>query len=199
MATADEGNPLLLRPSKVDYTSPFFLPGRPAPPIWHPVPVVSASFTQGAYGAAAGLFFSAVQNAVQSHNKGFMGVFTRSGGTIGLFAALPFVYTFVDGTMQNVRERASTDGINGAAAGCAAGFLGGLSQRSLTKAFASCAFLGGAVATFELSGSSFGGEMNKDGRRKTPEEQLEERESLPAAEERRRREIKESLRAVMSK
>ena len=36
--------------------------------------------------AGAGLFVSAIQNSVQSHNKGALGVFTRTGSTIALFS-----------------------------------------------------------------------------------------------------------------
>jgi hypothetical protein len=46
---------------------------------------LGAAFTVGLQSAAVGLFVSAAQNSLQSHNKGAMGVFTRTGGTIGLF------------------------------------------------------------------------------------------------------------------
>jgi hypothetical protein len=46
---------------------------------------LGAGFTVGLQSAAVGLFVSAVQNSLHSHNKGAMGVFTRTGGTIGLF------------------------------------------------------------------------------------------------------------------
>ena len=42
--------------------------------------------TAGAVSAGAGLFVSAFQNSVQTHNKGALGVFTRTGSTIALFS-----------------------------------------------------------------------------------------------------------------
>lgn len=36
--------------------------------------------------AGAGLLVSAIQNSVQTHNKGALGVFTRTGSTIALFS-----------------------------------------------------------------------------------------------------------------
>lgn len=42
--------------------------------------------TSGAFSAGAGLLVSAIQNSVQTHNKGALGVFTRTGSTIALFS-----------------------------------------------------------------------------------------------------------------
>lgn len=39
--------------------------------------------------AGAGLLVSAIQNSVQTHNKGALGVFTRTGSTIALFSEYP--------------------------------------------------------------------------------------------------------------
>ena len=44
-----------------------------------------------AKGAGAGLLVSSVQNALDSHSRGAMGVLTRSGSTIGLFGA-PYLF-----------------------------------------------------------------------------------------------------------
>lgn len=41
--------------------------------------------TSASVGAGAGLLVSAVRNGLQTHNKGAMGVFTRSGSTIAIF------------------------------------------------------------------------------------------------------------------
>jgi len=40
---------------------------------------------------AVGFFVSSLQNALQTHNYGAMGVFTRTGSTIGFFGMLSFV------------------------------------------------------------------------------------------------------------
>lgn len=43
-----------------------------------------------AKGAGAGLLVSAVQNALDSHKRGAVGVVTRTGGTVGLFGECEF-------------------------------------------------------------------------------------------------------------
>lgn len=50
-------------------------------------PTIKYAATVGAQAAVVGAVVSAIQNALGSHNKGAMGVFTRTGGTIGLFGA----------------------------------------------------------------------------------------------------------------
>ena len=42
--------------------------------------------SSGAVSAGAGLLVSAIQNSIQTHNKGALGVFTRTGSTIALFS-----------------------------------------------------------------------------------------------------------------
>ena len=49
--------------------------------------VVALAAQMGLYTGGVGLFISAIQNALTSHNRGAMGVFTRTGGTIGFFGA----------------------------------------------------------------------------------------------------------------
>lgn len=73
--------------------------------------------------AAAGVFVSAIQNSISSHDKGAMGVFTRSGSTIGLFAAMGGIFALTDSFVANAREK--SDAYNGAAGGCAAGLVAG--------------------------------------------------------------------------
>lgn len=47
---------------------------------------IADGMTSGAASAGAGLLVSAIQNSVQTHNKGALGVFTRTGSTIALFS-----------------------------------------------------------------------------------------------------------------
>jgi len=76
--------------------------------------------------AAAGLIVSAVQNSVSKHDKGAMGIFTRSGSTIALFTAMGGIFAYTDAAVSNVREK--NDAFNGAAGGCAAGLVAGASS-----------------------------------------------------------------------
>ncbi|KAI0832206.1 hypothetical protein F5Y06DRAFT_190383 [Hypoxylon sp. FL0890] len=59
-------------------------------------------------GAGAGLITSAVQNSLAKRNVGAWGVFTRTGGTIGLFTAVGAVFTFSEAAAANLREKDDT-------------------------------------------------------------------------------------------
>lgn len=52
---------------------------------YEPKPSLELAGYAAAKGAGAGLLVSAVQNALDSHSRGAMGVLTRTGGTVGLF------------------------------------------------------------------------------------------------------------------
>lgn len=60
-----------------------------------------------------GTFVSAIQNSLHKHNEGARGVFTRTGGTIGLFTAMGAGFTLVDSSVANFRE--TDDAWNGVA------------------------------------------------------------------------------------
>lgn len=67
----------------------------------------------GLQSALVGTFVSAIQNSLHKHNEGAKGVFTRTGGTIGLFTAMGAGFTLVDSTVANFRE--TDDAWNGVA------------------------------------------------------------------------------------
>lgn len=48
---------------------------------------VNEAFNAAAASAAVGLLVSAVQNSLQKHKAGAMGIFSRTGGTIAIFSA----------------------------------------------------------------------------------------------------------------
>lgn len=80
---------------------------------------------QGAIGGSGvGLVVSTVRNALETHNKGAMGVFTRTGSTISLFAAVGATFAFTEAAVSNVRG--DQDAISSAAGGCAAGSIVGV-------------------------------------------------------------------------
>lgn len=47
-------------------------------------PVADAA-KMGLITGGVGVFISTIQNALSSHNRGALGIFTRTGGTIGIF------------------------------------------------------------------------------------------------------------------
>ncbi|KAJ1311664.1 hypothetical protein OPQ81_010139 [Rhizoctonia solani] len=102
-----------------------------------------------------GTLVSAVQNALDHHNRGAAGILTRTGGTIGFFTAMGATFAFTEAAVANQRQ--TDDSLNGAAGGCAAGLLAGLRARSIPMAFASCAVIGTLVASFDAAGRSLTG------------------------------------------
>jgi len=56
-------------------------------PIYEHKSPVSSAASVALKAGAVGFFVSSLQNALQQHNYGAMGVFTRTGGTIGFFGA----------------------------------------------------------------------------------------------------------------
>lgn len=64
-----------------------------------PVSAWSTALTYGVKGSALGFGVSAFQNAISRHNYGAVGVFTRSGSTIGMMGmscnSLCFVLVFL--------------------------------------------------------------------------------------------------------
>ena len=113
--------------------------------IYDPKPSLRYASAVGLQAAVVGTFVSAIQNALGSHSRGAAGFFTRTGGTIGFFGthsglyalgnrgidtfnsnlgAIGATFAFTDAAVANYREK--DDALNGAAGGCAAGFLAGL-------------------------------------------------------------------------
>ncbi|KAF9651857.1 hypothetical protein BDM02DRAFT_3154024 [Thelephora ganbajun] len=110
----------------------------------------------GIQAAGVGALVSAIQNALNSHKYGAAGVLTRTGGTIGFFGAMGATFALTESVVANTREK--DDALNGAAGGCAAGFLAGIRARSLPAAVIGCTVLGAAVGTFDYGGKNIAGE-----------------------------------------
>ncbi|OBZ78877.1 NADH-ubiquinone oxidoreductase 21 subunit, partial [Grifola frondosa] len=134
--------------------------GSPELLTYDPKPSLQYASQIGLYSAGVGLFASTIQNALSSHSSGAMGFLTRSGGTIGFFAAMGATFAFTEAVVANQREK--DDALNGAAGGCAAGFLAGIRARSIPVAIASCAVLGAAVGTFDYGGKRLIGEPARE-------------------------------------
>ncbi|CCL99017.1 uncharacterized protein FIBRA_01026 [Fibroporia radiculosa] len=131
---------------------------------YSPKPSLEYASVVGLQAAGVGALVSAVQNALGSHSSGAAGFITRTGGTIGIFAAMGATFALTEAAVANSREK--DDAVNGAAGACAAGFLAGIRARSLPMAVASCAVMGAAMGTFDYGGKSLRG---------TPETQEERR------------------------
>ncbi|EIW86771.1 hypothetical protein CONPUDRAFT_44990 [Coniophora puteana RWD-64-598 SS2] len=130
------------------------LPPQQVPDVFEPKPAFRNGMAIGLQAGAIGAFISAVQNALGQHSAGAAGFLTRTGGTIGTFAAMGAAFAITEATVANQREK--EDAVNGLAGGCAAGFLAGLRTRSLPIALGSCAVVGAAMGTFDYAGELAG-------------------------------------------
>jgi hypothetical protein len=54
-------------------------------PVYETRPTVQNAALVGLQGGGVGVLVASVQNALEHHNRGAMGILTRSGGTIGFF------------------------------------------------------------------------------------------------------------------
>lgn len=77
-----------------------------------PKDVAPTTFRVGLQSGFVGLVVSSIQNSLARHDHGAMGVFTRTGGTIALFAAMGTAFTATDAIAANMREK--DDALNGA-------------------------------------------------------------------------------------
>ncbi|RSH92199.1 hypothetical protein EHS25_008614 [Saitozyma podzolica] len=149
-------NPLLPPLPSTSSSRPFFLPS----PLehahtFHAHSALNAASKVTLQSAGVGLLVSAVQNALEKHDKGAMGIVTRTGGTIAFFAAMGFSFSYTQAAVANLR--ATDDALNSAAGGCAAGFIAGVRARSLPMAFGACAAMGTMIGTFSAAGNALTG------------------------------------------
>ncbi|KAI8990521.1 hypothetical protein BD414DRAFT_413709 [Trametes punicea] len=123
---------------------------KPETATYDPKPTLRYASAVGLQAAGIGALVSAVQNALGRHSSGAAGFLTRTGGTIGFFAAMGATFALTESVVANQRQ--VDDPLNGAAGACAAGFLAGIRARSLPMAVATCAVLGTAMGTLDYNG-----------------------------------------------
>jgi hypothetical protein len=71
--------------SRIDIDACIYVVMEEEQPTYQPKDAVQASIQTTLITGSAGLLFAAVQNTLTRQNIGAFGVFTRFGGTIGLF------------------------------------------------------------------------------------------------------------------
>ncbi|RAL03742.1 Tim17/Tim22/Tim23/Pmp24 family protein [Aspergillus ibericus CBS 121593] len=123
---------------------------------YHPKDAISASLKTTMLTGGAGLFASAVQNTLTRQNVGPMGVFVRSGSTVGIFAAMGGTYEFVKTASANLREK--EDHWNVALGGFFSGALLGLRARTFPALLGYGAALATLTGAFEYTGGSLFGQ-----------------------------------------
>ncbi|KAL2009844.1 hypothetical protein VTN00DRAFT_5651 [Thermoascus crustaceus] len=123
--------------------------------VYHPKDAISASLKTTMLTGGIGLFASAVQNTLAKQNIGPWGVFTRTGSTIGIFAAMGGTYEFVKTASANLREK--EDHWNVTLAGFFSGSILGLRARTFPAVVGYGAALATAMGVFEYTGGSLWG------------------------------------------
>ncbi|KAL8935203.1 MAG: hypothetical protein Q9211_004822 [Gyalolechia sp. 1 TL-2023] len=124
-------------------------------PVYQPKDAISASARTTMILGGAGLFLSAVENSLTRQNVTGWGVFTRTGGTIAMFAAIGGTFGFVRTAAANLREK--DDAYNPAIAGFFAGGIVGLRMRSFPAVLGFGAVLAIIQGTHEYTGGKLSG------------------------------------------
>ncbi|KAE8219062.1 hypothetical protein CF319_g7169 [Tilletia indica] len=119
---------------------------------YEPKDALAIGMTGGLQAAATGVLVSAVQNALQTHKAGAMGIFTRTGSTIAIFTAMGGSFAFTEPLVANIRQ--TDDALNAAAGGCAAGLVMGANARSPQTMVFGCLGLAALMGTFQATGRS---------------------------------------------
>ncbi|WEW60586.1 hypothetical protein PRK78_006073 [Emydomyces testavorans] len=123
--------------------------------VYHPQDALSATIKTTLMTGSAGLFASAVQNTLAKQNIGPWGVFTRTGSTITLFAAMGGAYEFVKTASANLREK--EDHWNATWGGFFAGAAMGLRARTFPAVLGYGATVATVIGIFEYTGGSLQG------------------------------------------
>ncbi|KAK7064272.1 NdufA11 NADH dehydrogenase subunit [Favolaschia claudopus] len=113
---------------------------KPTPKVkdtqFHPKPALYNAMVFGSQSAVAGVVIAGLRNALSGRNAGFI-------APIGLFAVVGASFALTESAVANQRE--ADDPISAASGACAAGFLLGLSTRSLPMALGTCSMMGAAM------------------------------------------------------
>lgn len=94
---------------------------------YHEKSPINNGVTAAIQAGALGFFVSAVQNSLGTHKHGAMGIFTRTGSSIGICAAIGAAYGLTESFVSNMRHK--DDAVNGAVGACASGFVIGASSK----------------------------------------------------------------------
>ncbi|KAI5806348.1 hypothetical protein EDC01DRAFT_626430 [Geopyxis carbonaria] len=102
-----------------------------------------------------GTMLSAIQNSLSKQNVGAFGVITRTGGTIGMFAAMGGSYMFVRNATANLREK--DDSWNPTIGGFVAGAILGTRFRTMPAVVGYGTGLAAVLGLFDYTGGSLTG------------------------------------------
>ncbi|KAJ4412734.1 hypothetical protein N0V91_000496 [Didymella pomorum] len=152
-------------------------------PTYHPRDALHNAGSAALQTTAVGAVIAGVQNTLRKQNVGAMGILTRSGGVIALFAGAGGAYQFTLDATANLQQK--DDCYNEFYAGFAAGAVAGIMKRSLPFMLGAGAVFGTGMAAFRYTAGLRGttsGEVD--------EEEIERREAMKKM---RRRPLSETL------
>ncbi|CAZ83087.1 unnamed protein product [Tuber melanosporum] len=156
-------------------------------PTFHRQDAISLGVRGILYGSGAGAFISAMQNTLTKSPVGAASFITRTGGVIGLGAAMGGSYMFFRAASANLRG--VDDSINPTVGGAVAGALLGIRVRTMPGVVGCGIGLGVAMGIFEYTGGALGRRFSGDGGGWARDE-VERKEGVRA---RTRRDIKETI------
>ncbi|RPA92871.1 hypothetical protein L873DRAFT_1817028 [Choiromyces venosus 120613-1] len=152
-------------------------------PPFHRQDAISLAVKGTLYGSGAGAFISAMQNTLTKAPVGAASFITRTGGVIGLGAAMGGSYMFFRAASANLRG--VEDSLNPAIGGAVAGALLGIRVRTMPGVVGCGVGLGVTMGIFEYTGGALGRRF-VNGQR----DEVGRKEGVRA---RTRRDIKETL------
>ncbi|MCJ1288366.1 hypothetical protein MMC26_007721 [Xylographa opegraphella] len=118
--------------------------------VYQPKDAVTAGIKSSLVTGAAGALVSSVQNTLTKQNVTAWGIFTRTGGTIAVFAAMGGTYEFTKLASANLREK--DDSWNTAIGGFLAGSVLGMRFRTIPAVLGYGAGLAVFLGTFDYTG-----------------------------------------------
>ncbi|MCJ1269700.1 hypothetical protein MMC22_009592 [Lobaria immixta] len=176
--------------------------------VYEPKDAIGQTITATMITAGAGLFASAIQNSLVKQNVGALGIFTRTGGTVAVFAAMGGAFEFTRVAAANLREK--DDCWNPTIGGFFGGAVLGLRFRSFPAVLGLGAGVAVVQGVFDYTGGTIRGygkdptvdeyerkeRLRKNMRRPIQEtlDQVGEGRGIygPGYDERRRKRIKEN-------
>ncbi|KAI9777699.1 MAG: hypothetical protein M1839_008618 [Geoglossum umbratile] len=124
----------------------------PEQAAFQPKDAVGAAIKATMITGSAGALVSGIQNTLTKQNIGAWGVFTRTGGTIAVFAAMGGAYEFVNAASANLREK--DDSWNPTLGGF---FAGSVMVRTIPAVLGYGAGLAVLLGTFDYTGGKLTG------------------------------------------
>ncbi|KAF1956592.1 hypothetical protein CC80DRAFT_472142 [Byssothecium circinans] len=152
------------------------------PETFHPRDTLGNTASTALKLTACGAIIAGVQNTLRKQNVGALGIITRSGGLIAMFAAVGTAYQFTLDASSNLRQK--DDAYSEALAGFAAGATIGVTRRSIPFMLGAGAGFGTVLAAYRYTSGLSGHSKDED------EDEVERKE---ANKKMRRRPLQETL------